>query len=90
VKRHEKPEECEGCGWPTKQLEFHGSGRGTEDEGMPFTQADHWFCRVCSSGMAFEVHQGRVSHAIAQAFNVLLERIDSLEARARRLTKEAK
>jgi hypothetical protein len=81
VTKPEKGEECEACGHPTKKLTFWegqghaGTGAKTGDE-VPWTLRSKWLCRLCSSGLAFEVHQGQVSHGLVQALNIMLETLE--------------
>lgn len=84
MKKPKKPIECDACGFGTKRLVFwEGQGHaGTGDktsEDVPWILRSKWLCRLCSTGVGFEVQQGRVNHGIVQAMNVILE---ALEPRA--------
>lgn len=81
----EKSQECDGCGFGTKLLKFVPSrdGRGADHEDTPWSMRARWLCRLCYTGLGFEVQQGRVNHGIVQALNVIMERLDRIERRVK-------
>lgn len=62
--RKEMPEECDGCGTTTDQLErFTGYGPGYQI---------HWYCPYCSNSLIVNTHTGQTLSAM---FCVLEKRL---------------